>query len=286
VKSAKLAEAEDLDRAQSKLTAGRASKPKSKRRRLPEGGLDSFMRVLGGSNSCQEIIAAVRSGFMTLKRLEAAGDKSDRRSEEDPLLAFPSTHTCMVCNVLAVTDLLKRGSASRFATQGIPAVYLSCALDMDRDDADGTIHTLGPAGGSTKDRTFLPLFLPSLLSLSLLHSFLILFFLPSFLIPSSFSTTTTLGFFQSKTVRSFFFFPSFLPSFLPSFATFISSWPPPLPSLHVCFLSSLPSLIFFPSHLLVPSFMFIHLPAVLGHQELCVQEAIKFPEVRQGEHAI
>ena len=47
--------------------------------------------------------------------------------------------------VVAVTDLLREGSSSRFVTHGIPPVYLACALDMDRDDVDGTIHTLGPA---------------------------------------------------------------------------------------------------------------------------------------------
>ena len=30
-------------------------------------------------------------------------------------------------------------------TKGIPPVYLACAMDMDRDDVKGTIHTLGPA---------------------------------------------------------------------------------------------------------------------------------------------
>jgi hypothetical protein len=51
----------------------------------------------------------------------------------------------MVCNVVAVADLLTNAACSRFVVDGIPPVYLACALNMDRDDVDGTIFTLEPA---------------------------------------------------------------------------------------------------------------------------------------------
>jgi hypothetical protein len=79
---------------------------------------------------------------------QAIARKSKRRGRggaEDPLLAFPSEHTCLVCNVVAVADLLTNASSSRFVAAGIPPVYLACAINMDRDDVDGTIHTLEPA---------------------------------------------------------------------------------------------------------------------------------------------
>jgi hypothetical protein len=55
--------------------------------------------------------------------------------------AFPSLHTCLLANVVAFSDLLLLGGASRFAARGsFPPVYLSCAINFERDEAP--LHTL------------------------------------------------------------------------------------------------------------------------------------------------
>jgi hypothetical protein len=66
----------------------------------------------------------------------------DEGCEEEALRAFPSAHTCLVCNVLAAADLLLHGASSRFVVNGsIPSVYLSCQCNFDRDDASGEIFS-------------------------------------------------------------------------------------------------------------------------------------------------
>lgn len=67
---------------------------------------------------------------------------SEEETDEEALQAYPSTHTCLVCNVVAITDLIRSGAASRFALRGsIPAVYLSCACNFDRDEDTGEIFS-------------------------------------------------------------------------------------------------------------------------------------------------
>lgn len=59
-------------------------------------------------------------------------------AEEDELLAYPSTHTCLVANVLAAMSLLLEGRTSRFVARGaFPPVYLACSFNFDRDDRQG-----------------------------------------------------------------------------------------------------------------------------------------------------
>ena len=150
LKTTKLAEAEEsmllkqeFARGSNKIkrpTTAAMTKQKRKRSRR-EGELDRCIRIFGGSNSREGLVAAIRAGLLSLIPVASI----PVCPSEDELLAYPSVHTCMVCNVVAITDLLRQGSSSRFVTHGIPPVYLACALDMDRDDVDGTIHTLGPA---------------------------------------------------------------------------------------------------------------------------------------------
>jgi len=65
----------------------------------------------------------------------------EEEDEEEALRAYPSEHTCLVCNVVALESLLREGRASRFAARGsIPPVYLSCACNFDRDDETGEVN--------------------------------------------------------------------------------------------------------------------------------------------------
>lgn len=75
-----------------------------------------------------------------------AGDEGSTGSDEDELRAFPSTHTCLVANVLAASSLLLEGAASRFLHRGaFPPVYLACTFNFDRDDSSGELFSMEPA---------------------------------------------------------------------------------------------------------------------------------------------
>jgi hypothetical protein len=78
----------------------------------------------------------------------------DIPKEEEPLhlqslnkalQAFPSLHTCLVSNVFAFVSALREGSQSRFVKEtSIPPVYLSCALNFERDNFTGEIFSVEP----------------------------------------------------------------------------------------------------------------------------------------------
>jgi len=73
--------------------------------------------------------------------------------ESDELRAFPSVHTCLVANVVVPVDLMTHGSISRYARRGaIPAVYLSCAANFDRDDESGEIFSYEVAVAAHQER--------------------------------------------------------------------------------------------------------------------------------------
>lgn len=58
------------------------------------------------------------------------------QSRETAERCFPSLHTCLLANVVAVCSLLREGAASRFvARRSLPPVYLSCAMNFERDAA-------------------------------------------------------------------------------------------------------------------------------------------------------
>ena len=62
--------------------------------------------------------------------------------DEEALRAYPSEHTCLVCNVLAFESLLREGGDSRFLARGtIPACYLACTCNFDRDSDTGEIFS-------------------------------------------------------------------------------------------------------------------------------------------------
>ena len=85
--------------------------------------------------------AAVASAFLWLRAEPFSPLPEDalplaEQSLEVAQRAFPSLHTCLLANVVAFSDLLRLGSASRFAARGaFPPVYLSCAINFERDDA-------------------------------------------------------------------------------------------------------------------------------------------------------
>lgn len=60
----------------------------------------------------------------------------DSQSKEQALRAYPSLHTCLLHNVVVITSLLREGLASKFTKMGgaLPPVYLSCAINFERDD--------------------------------------------------------------------------------------------------------------------------------------------------------
>ena len=88
-----------------------------------------------------------RDGFLWLKPegIDKGCSTTCDESDEEALRAFPSEHSCFVCNVVAAVDLLQcsvKSNQSRFAARGsVPAVYLSCACNFERDDATGEIFS-------------------------------------------------------------------------------------------------------------------------------------------------
>jgi hypothetical protein len=109
----------------------------------------------GGSSSsgvdAQALTQLLRQGLLWLKPEPftlTAGTRESGRADEDEadeaaLLAYPSLHTCLTANVVALVDLLEHGRASRFARRGaIPPVYLSCAVNFERDDVTGELWSV------------------------------------------------------------------------------------------------------------------------------------------------
>lgn len=86
-------------------------------------------------------------------RPDSAALASGGADDEDELRAFPSIHTCLVSNVVAPIDVLAWGEASRFVQRAsIPAVYLSCAANFDRDDTTGEIFSYEVAIAAHQER--------------------------------------------------------------------------------------------------------------------------------------
>jgi hypothetical protein len=105
----------------------------------------------GGAKDAQALARVLRQGLLWL-RPEAfsmvvgtreSGKADEDEADEAALLAYPSLHTCLVANVVALVDLLEHGRASRFARWGgIPPVYLSCAVNFERDDVTGELWSV------------------------------------------------------------------------------------------------------------------------------------------------
>ena len=77
--------------------------------------------------------------------------------EQDPETAeraFPSSHTCLLCNVLALASALREGAGgSRFWKRGsLPPVYLACAINFERDAA-GELFSCEPAIGDHQEQS-------------------------------------------------------------------------------------------------------------------------------------
>lgn len=70
----------------------------------------------------------------------------------DELYPFPSSHTCVVANVLAVESLLREGSKSRFF-HGFHPVYASMCLNYARECVEwGACVPMGPESGESLPR--------------------------------------------------------------------------------------------------------------------------------------
>jgi hypothetical protein len=79
--------------------------------------------------------------------------RHEEESEEEALRAYPSAHTCLVCNVIALESLLREAADSRFLIRGsIPPCYLSCACNFERDSATGEVFTYEVAISDHQER--------------------------------------------------------------------------------------------------------------------------------------
>jgi hypothetical protein len=96
------------------------------------------------------LAALVRTALLWLRPAAFVAPAEDalpaaEQSEAQALRAFPSLHSCLACNVLAFLSLLREGAASRFwALRAIPPVYLSLALNFEREEASGELLTVEP----------------------------------------------------------------------------------------------------------------------------------------------
>jgi hypothetical protein len=114
--------------------------------------LDAVHVALCGHRDAQsaaELAKTLESGLLWLKpeafdgaeHLADAGAANPEETEAEAQLAFPSLHTCFVCNVIAVVDFLRCKGQSRFVQRrGIPPVYLSVQINYDTFE-NGELNT-------------------------------------------------------------------------------------------------------------------------------------------------
>jgi murein DD-endopeptidase MepM/ murein hydrolase activator NlpD len=107
------------------------------RRQLRAAVVNSFLQVKVDTTRLEEPRSTV-VGFSGA----ATADLAEEEDDEEALRAFPSEHTCLVCNVLAFESLLREGERSRFLLRGvIPPCYLACTCNFDRDCETGEIFS-------------------------------------------------------------------------------------------------------------------------------------------------
>jgi len=103
----------------------------------------------------------VEQGLLWLKTDQAKdsiapsteGGEAEEESDEEALKPYPSDHTCLVSNVVALESLLREGIDSRFLQRGsIPPVYLSCAANFDRDTDTGECFSYEICIGAHQER--------------------------------------------------------------------------------------------------------------------------------------
>jgi murein DD-endopeptidase MepM/ murein hydrolase activator NlpD len=125
--------------------------PASLDEKLPLGALDCLRNGFHGDLAATEKLLADALLWLRVSPVPAAagtlekGKDEAQLQEEDvdqALRAYPSEHTCLVCNVVALESMLKEGRESRFVCRGsIPPCYLSCACNFDRDTDTGEIFS-------------------------------------------------------------------------------------------------------------------------------------------------
>jgi murein DD-endopeptidase MepM/ murein hydrolase activator NlpD len=110
--------------------------------------------IRSNNSSGRGLKQLLTEGLLWMKPLsfDRLGEKDDEaphlQSLEKALRAFPSSHTCLVSNVLAFVSVLREGSQSRFFKEAsIPPVYLSCALNFERDPVTGELFSVEPVCG-------------------------------------------------------------------------------------------------------------------------------------------
>jgi hypothetical protein len=114
------------------------------------GGAGAAAAPGPGPGPGPSLAALVRAALLWLRPAAFAAPAEDalpaaEQSEAQALRAFPSLHSCLACNVLAFLSLLREGAASRFwALRAIPPVYLSLALNFEREEASGELLTVEP----------------------------------------------------------------------------------------------------------------------------------------------
>jgi hypothetical protein len=84
-----------------------------------------------------------------MQALEGVEDMEEE-DEEEALRAYPSSHSCLACNVVALRSLLKEGAQSRFALRGavppVPPPLGSSNTRWSHGDMIDYVHTQGLRG--------------------------------------------------------------------------------------------------------------------------------------------
>jgi murein DD-endopeptidase MepM/ murein hydrolase activator NlpD len=127
---------------------------------LPTDSLDLLRSFLGlslsseNTNTTKGLKQLIIEGLLWMKPLLFSNPEEEDETKSLPLSsqsvktalrAYPSLHTCLVSNVLAFVSLLREGSQSRFVKEtSIPPVYLSCALNFERDPLSGELFSVEP----------------------------------------------------------------------------------------------------------------------------------------------